>query len=212
MSIGIALVVPDGIALSADTQLTWSRTIDKATAKATGKEVELAEPIAVPVGWSRMARKLFSVRVAEKHFAILTAGITHINSRSMFAVFRSAALNFKGQPSCAAVSKHFVKHLKSELAKQHQCKVSDLKQLPFSSSEFVLASYEDDDVGEAGNALRTKTTCRGVWGEGQAESHGYLAPRPGLNAVTALAVRAAAHGLQSSKLVMLPSGVRPTLQ
>ena len=53
MTIGIAIAVPDGIALAADTQTTWNRTILRAKDKATGQEVELAEPISIPVGWSQ---------------------------------------------------------------------------------------------------------------------------------------------------------------
>ena len=61
MSIGIAIAVPDGIALAADTQTTWNNIILRAKDKKTGNEFDLAEPIAVPVGWSLCARKLFSV-------------------------------------------------------------------------------------------------------------------------------------------------------
>jgi hypothetical protein len=50
MSIGIAIAVPDGIALAADTQTTWHQTIIKAKEKGTGKEFELERPIVQPVG------------------------------------------------------------------------------------------------------------------------------------------------------------------
>ena len=43
MSICIAIAVPDGIALAADSQMTWFETIAKAKDKATNKEFELAE-------------------------------------------------------------------------------------------------------------------------------------------------------------------------
>jgi len=56
MSVGIAIAVPDGIALAADTQTTWNRTLLKAKVKATGQEEELVTPINIPVGWSRIAR------------------------------------------------------------------------------------------------------------------------------------------------------------
>ena len=45
MSIGIAVAVPDGIALAADTQTTWNQVILKAKDKNTGNEFDLANPI-----------------------------------------------------------------------------------------------------------------------------------------------------------------------
>lgn len=90
MSIGIAIAVPDGIALAADTQTTWNQTILKAKDKHSGKEVELADPINIPVGWSRMARKLFSVDMNDTTYAVITAGMAHMNSKSMYAVIHSA--------------------------------------------------------------------------------------------------------------------------
>src|SRR5262245_29724898 len=41
MTIAIGLAVPDGIALAADTQTTWSKAIETAKDKNTGKEFEL---------------------------------------------------------------------------------------------------------------------------------------------------------------------------
>jgi opacity protein-like surface antigen len=91
MSIGIAIAVPDGIALAADTQTTWNQTILKVKEKQSGKAVELASPIHIPVGWSRMARKLFSVEMNGTIYAIITAGMAHMNSKSMYAVIHSCA-------------------------------------------------------------------------------------------------------------------------
>ncbi len=66
MTIAAALAVPDGIALAADTQITWYSTITTAKQKGTDQTIELAQPIQVPIGWSRMARKLFSVQMEER--------------------------------------------------------------------------------------------------------------------------------------------------
>ena len=52
MTIAIAIAVPDGIALAADSQTTWQKTIEKAKEKGTGREFELEEPIVQPMGWS----------------------------------------------------------------------------------------------------------------------------------------------------------------
>ena len=41
MSVGIAIAVPDGIAMAADTQTTWNQVVTKAKEKSSGKEFEL---------------------------------------------------------------------------------------------------------------------------------------------------------------------------
>ena len=128
MSIGIAIAVPDGIALAADTQTTWIRSIEKAKDKQTGNDIELADPIRVPVGWSRMARKLFSVDINGVTYAILTAGEAQLNLKTMYAVFRSGAKKYTGNGEFSHVSRFFVEHIKNELAAQHSCSVNDLSQ------------------------------------------------------------------------------------
>ena len=66
MTICIAVAVPDGIALAADSQTTWNQTITKAKEKGTGKEIELEKPLNVPISWSKMTRKLFKLTFGEK--------------------------------------------------------------------------------------------------------------------------------------------------
>lgn len=148
MSIGIAIAVPDGIALAADTQTTWNQTRTKAKVKINGevKEVDLAEPIQMPIGWGKMARKLFSIKMKEKVYAVVTAGCAQINSRSMFSVFQSGAHRYTGDGSFMDVSDYFVGHIKQEFVKQFSCKVEDLSKQPFNVCDFILAGFEDDDV------------------------------------------------------------------
>jgi hypothetical protein len=148
MSIGIAIAVPDGIALAADTQTTWQQRITKAKDKQTGNEFELADPIQVPVGWSRMARKLFAVDMAGNTYSIVTAGEAQLNSKTMYAVFRSAAKQYTGTGAPADVSQYFANHLKSQLAMQHSCAVTDLNQQSINVCEYILAGYEDKDVAK----------------------------------------------------------------
>jgi hypothetical protein len=146
MSIGIAIAVPDGIALAADTQTTWNRTILTAKEKSSGKEVELAEPITIPVGWSRMARKLFHVDMNSKTYAVITAGMAQMNSKSMYAVIRSAALTYEGNGEIDDVSEFVRDHLKKELAKELSCQPEELAAQPFNVCEIILATYEANDV------------------------------------------------------------------
>jgi len=148
MSIGIAIAVPDGIALAADTQTTWNQTILKAKEKSSGREVELADPLRIPVGWSRMARKLFSVDMNGKTYAVITAGMAQLNSKSMYAVIRSSASNYHGDGSMEDVSHFLPDHLKNELAQQLQCRQDELAVQPMNVCEIILATYELRDVAK----------------------------------------------------------------
>ena len=148
MSIGIAIAVPDGIALAADTQTTWSKTLFKVKVKGTEQEMELVDPINIPVGWSLMTRKLFSVNMKGRIYAIITAGMSHMNTKSMYAIFRSGAHKYGDDGSVDDVSTYFMNYLKAELATHLSCSVIDLKNQAINVSEYILACYEEDDVAK----------------------------------------------------------------
>ncbi len=148
MSIGIAVAVPDGIALAADTQTTWNQTILKAKDKATGNEFELADPIRVPIGWSKMARKLFEVDMNGRCYAVITAGMAQMNSKTMYAVIQSAAHQYQGPGDMSDVGTYLESHLKQELAHQLSCQVTQLSSQPLNVCELILATYESDDVAK----------------------------------------------------------------
>jgi hypothetical protein len=148
MSIGIAIAVPDGIALAADTQTTWNQTILRAKEKSSGNEMELAEPIMIPVGWSRMARKLFSVDMKGTTYAVITAGMAHMNSKSMYAVIHSAASTYKGNGEINDVGEFVRDHLKKELSEQLSCPPGELAAQPINVCEIILATYEAQDVAK----------------------------------------------------------------
>jgi len=148
MSIGIAIAVPDGIAIAADTQTTWNKIITKAKEKRSGNEVELAEPITIPVGWSRMARKLFSVNMKGTTYAVITAGMAHMNSKSMYAVIHSAAPTYQGSSKIDDVSEFIRDHLKNELSEQLACAPEELAAQPINVCEIILATYENNNVAK----------------------------------------------------------------
>ncbi len=148
MTIGIAIAVPDGIALAADTQTTWNRTIFKAKEKNSGKDIELADPIRLPIGWSRMARKMFSVEMKGTTYAVITAGMAHLNTKSMYAVIRSGAHNYQGDGSIDDVSQYLATYLKDELAKHLSCSVKDLSKQSLNVCELIIATYENNDVAK----------------------------------------------------------------
>jgi hypothetical protein len=144
MTIAIAIAVPDGIALAADTQTTWYQTINKAKDKATGNEFELAEPIRQPAGWSKMASKLFPTTFGDIKFAICTAGASSLNRKTMYAVFKSLERSFTGDVNYERIANHLIEGLKEELRK-HQ-NVDILSEAPFLACNFILAGFEDNDV------------------------------------------------------------------
>ena len=146
MTIAIAIGVPDGIALAADTQTTWTQSITKAKQKDTGEEFELESPIVVPVGWSRMAKKLFPLRFGAHQFAVCSAGTASLNSKTMSAVFKSLEATYKGQGDCPEVAEHLVKGVQEEM-KTHLGQ-DDLSKAPRSTNEFIIAGYEGADVSK----------------------------------------------------------------
>ena len=149
MTIGIAIAVPDGIALAADSQTTWNSIINKAKDKNTGQEFELAQPISLPIGWSKMARKLFSVEIQNKRFALITAGEAQLNAKTMYAVFKGAATQFAGDdPSFNNILQHFIDSLKNELCIQFNCQINNLSNQQIKACEFIIATYENDDVSK----------------------------------------------------------------
>jgi len=146
VSIAIAIAVPDGIALAADTQTTWQQTITKAKEKGTGKEFELEQPIVKPMGWSRMARKLFSLQFADDKFAVCTAGATSLNRKTMYSIFKSLEHSYSGNASIGEVREHLVGGLMNELKQHHG--IEDLSTAPTLTYDFILAGFEDHDVSK----------------------------------------------------------------
>lgn len=146
MTIAIAIAVPDGIALASDTQTTWNKTILKAKQKGTNEEFELAEPIVLPVGWSKMAKKLFTLKFNENNYAICTAGEAILNSKTMYAIFKSLEKSYKGGSDFNEIVEHLVKGIKDQLKLLH--KTEDLSKAKQNISQFIIAGYENQDVSK----------------------------------------------------------------
>ena len=146
MTIAIAIGVPDGIALAADTQTTWTQTITKAKQKDTGEEVELESPIVVPVGWSRMAKKLFPLKFGWNQFAVCSAGTASMNSKTMYAIFKSLEATYEGEADCREVVEYLVKGVQDQL--RLHLGQDDLSTAPTLTSNFIIAGYEGSDVSK----------------------------------------------------------------
>ena len=144
MTIGIAIAVPDGIALASDTQTFWSKEITKVKAKGIEKPVELEKPIRQPVGWSPGAKKLFPFEYGAGKGAILTAGMSSIGKRTARAVFKKLEMECPDTNSCEEVVKYLVEGIKTELRGVHQ--VKELSKAPLSILDFVFVSYENRDI------------------------------------------------------------------
>lgn len=89
MSICIAIAVPDGIALAADSQTTWNQTITQAAQRGTNQKFDLAQPINVPISWSRMAKKLFNLKINDNSYAICVAGTALLNRKTIYSIFKA---------------------------------------------------------------------------------------------------------------------------
>lgn len=147
MSICIAIAVPDGIALAADSQTTWNQTIEQVEEKGTGKMIDLAKPISQPVSWSKMARKLFEFKVNGKSYAICIAGAALLNHKTVYSIFKSLEANYNGSGNYDDIVKFIVKGLKKEL--KEQLGVKDLKNSKQNITvHFIITGYEDNDVSK----------------------------------------------------------------
>ena len=146
MTIAIAIAVPDGIALAADTQTTWHQIINQAKEKGTGKLVELETPISMPIGWSRMARKVFPLTFAKQHFALCTAGAASLNGKTMYSIFKSLELAYTGDSNCEKVTQYLVTGLKEELKEHHR--IADLTTAPITTCDFILAGFDQGNVSK----------------------------------------------------------------
>lgn len=147
MSICIAIAVPDGIALSADSQTTWMNTINQVKEKSSGKLIDLEQPIILPISWSKMARKMFSIEFSGITYAFCVAGVALLNQKTMFSVFNRLAVIYNGDGSFDDVVNFIKDGLKDELKKH--LNVTDLKSTTFFLNiEFIISSHIEKDISK----------------------------------------------------------------
>lgn len=144
MTIGIALAVPDGIALCADTQTTWNQDIKQVKIEGQEDLADLEQPIRQPIGWSKGAKKLFPFKFGPNKAAILTAGMASIGSRSSRSVFKKLEQGSSDIDTCDNAVNYLVQGIQEELRQLHN--VDDLSQAPVSAVEFVFAAFEENDI------------------------------------------------------------------
>jgi hypothetical protein len=147
MSICIAIAVPDGIALAADSQTTWNETIITVKEKDTNRDIYLAQPINIPVGWSKMAIKLFKFIINGKNYAVCIAGSALLNNRTIFSIFKNLEKGYVGDGNYDSVLRHCIDGLKNELRKQ--LNVEDLAIVQtVLNVDFILCGYVDNDISK----------------------------------------------------------------
>lgn len=145
MSICIAIAVPDGIALAADSQTTWNQTITRATQAGTNIEFELAQPISVPISWSKMARKLFEIKINDISYAICVAGTALLNHKTIFSIFKSLQRTYQGDGTFDTIVRHFIDGLKGEL--RRQLNIENLATSPtVMNVDFIISGYVDGEI------------------------------------------------------------------
>lgn len=145
MTIAVALAVPDGIALAADTQTTWFRRVTHTIEAGTQRVIDLAYPISMPTAWSRIARKLFSVMLSDRIYAVAVSGEALLNNKTPYSIFKSLEVTYAGDGSFDSALAHFVEGIKDEL--RLQLGVTDLALAPTTMDlSFILGSREGGDV------------------------------------------------------------------
>jgi hypothetical protein len=144
MTLVLALVVPDGIALVADTWTTRSHTVRHATDKSTGLDVELREPVEVALGGSHLSQKLFGARFAGRSYAIGVAGTHVVNHKTVHAIIQSLELHHVGSGAFEAVRDAIVSALHVEM--RHALGVDDLATAPQLHVDLLLACFADGDL------------------------------------------------------------------
>lgn len=147
MSICIAIAVPDGIALAADSQTTWNQTITQARQRGSNQLFDLAQPMTIPIGWSKMTRKLFNIRMNRQNYAICFAGTALLNQKTIYSIFKTLEKIYDGNGEFDHVAGFCVDGLKTELKKH--LNVPSLEQAPSGTViEFILSGYTDNDVSK----------------------------------------------------------------
>lgn len=147
MSICIAIAVPDGIAFAADSQTTWNQTITQAQQLGTNQMFNLAQPINIPISWSRMARKLFNIKANGSNYAVCVAGTALLNHKTISAIFKTLEKSYAGDGSFDNVSRHFIDGLKNEL--RRQLNIENLANATtIMTVEFILSGYIDNEVSK----------------------------------------------------------------
>lgn len=144
MTIGIAIAVPDGIALAADTLASWSRIITQVQVKGSAKPVELEKPIIQPAGGSPGSKKLFPFKYGEHTGAILVAGAGSIGMRTARAVFKKLEQACPPTDDCQEVLGFLVEGLKAEMREAYQ--VEELSKAPVVTLDFVFVAFEKGDI------------------------------------------------------------------
>ncbi len=145
MSICIAIAVPDGIALAADSQTTWNQTIIQAKQRGTNQLFDLAQPMNIPIGWSKMTRKLFNLKIHNNTYAICIAGAALLNHKTIYSIFKTLEKSYQGDGSYDTVVRHFIDGLKAELRKQLNIEDLAIAQT-IMNIEFIVSGYIDQDV------------------------------------------------------------------
>ncbi|TVR80746.1 MAG: hypothetical protein EA412_04420 [Chitinophagaceae bacterium] len=147
MSICIAIAVPDGIALAADSQTTWNQTITQVKEAGTGRIVSLEKPIQQPISWSKMARKLFDIKIQDSIFGVCVAGTAILNHKTIYSLFKSLEASYEGENNYDAIVKYFVHGVQKQM--QVQLGTEELKNATQRLSvDFIIAGYENKDVSK----------------------------------------------------------------
>jgi hypothetical protein len=143
MSIGIAIAVPEGIILSADSLVVLDQIVTHARDKQSKKDVELEKPIRIPIGYSKKVRKIFPLRIGNTLYAVCVSGSTVINGRNVSEIIKSSEKEVEEEQGFAGIADYLVNTITSEFRKES--KEDDLSKAKANVVSFILAGFKNND-------------------------------------------------------------------
>lgn len=144
MSIGIAVAVPEGIALASDTLNVLDRLVTNIKEKKSKRNVEIENPIRFPIGFSKKVKKIIKMEINGSLYGVCTSGTVMINNKNIFALFKELERKCSGKKDFNEIAGALVAGIKAEFKEQYN--VTDLSKAPPEVLNFILAGFKNNDI------------------------------------------------------------------
>lgn len=142
MSSAFILAVPDGIVFASPTQVFWTQSIVKAQQK-NGEEIELQQPLTLPVANSKGTKCIKKVSVGGKAFVIAISGPPFLNKKNPLIILSDFEAGCQGNGDFDQTVHLLVEEIKEQL--RSHLKVRDLKDTEtIITIDFVITHFTDN--------------------------------------------------------------------
>lgn len=145
MSICVAVSVPDGIALAADTRTAWFSSLDSVKGRGHN-HILLDHPVQIPLGWTSLGRKLFNVKFSDTIFGICTSGNALIGKKTIYTIIKSLERVYNGPSDFDHVRDYIIEALKQEFIKYFG--TDNLKECNYIDVDLIITGFDDADVSK----------------------------------------------------------------